>query len=90
MSLAAPSILSSTRATASSIESPEICVQPSMIGKTLVAMELPRRYGILVAGIRRGTTGKIILPIPSEPLLAGDKLLIVSSENAISSLIKGV
>ena len=68
----------------------EICVQPSMIGKTLVAMELPRRYGILVAGIRRGTTGKIILPIPSEPLLAGDKLLIVSSENAISSLIKGV
>lgn len=68
----------------------EICVQPSMIGKTLVAMELPRRYGILVAGIRRGATGKIILPVPTEPLLAGDKLLIVSSENAISSLIKGV
>ena len=68
----------------------EICVQPSMIGKNLVTLELPRRFSVLVAGIRRGPEGKIIRPNPTEPLQEGDKLLIVSSESAIPNLIRGV
>ncbi len=68
----------------------EICIQPSMVGKTLIDLALPKRFGIMVAGIRRGPQGKIHQPLPKEPLQEGDNLIIVSNESAISKLIKGV
>lgn len=68
----------------------EICVQPSMIGKSLIELALPTRFGVIVAGIRRGSPPHIIQPVPGEPLQAGDNLIIVSSETAIPKLIKGV
>jgi trk system potassium uptake protein TrkA len=68
----------------------EICIQPSMIGKTLVDLALPKRYGIMVVGIRRGSRGKIHQPQPKDPLQKDDNLIIVSSESAIPKLIKGV
>lgn len=68
----------------------EILVQPSMVGKTLVDLELPKRYGVLVVGIRRGLEGKIHQPSPVDPLLADDHLIIVSRESAIPKFIKGV
>jgi trk system potassium uptake protein TrkA len=33
----------------------EICTQPSMVGKTLIELALPKKFGIMVVGIRRGT-----------------------------------
>ncbi len=68
----------------------EICIQPSMIGKSLVDLALPKRFGVMVVGIRRGTPAKILPPSPREPLQADDNLIIVSSESAIPLLIKGV
>ncbi len=68
----------------------EIFIQPSMIGKSLVDLALPRRYGVIVVGIRRGSPPKILQPSPSAPLEADDTLIIVSSESAIPQLIKGV
>jgi len=68
----------------------EILVQPSMVGKTLVDLELPKRYGVLVVGIRRGLEGKIHQPSPVDPLLADDHLIIVSRESAIPKFIQGV
>lgn len=68
----------------------EICMQPSMVGKTLVELSLPKRFGVMVVGIRRGHQAKIIQPSPNEPLLADDNLIIVSNESAIPKLIKGV
>jgi trk system potassium uptake protein TrkA len=68
----------------------EILMQPSMVGKTLVDLELPKRYGILVVGIRRGLEGKIHQPSPVDPLLADDHLIIVSRESAIPKFIQGV
>jgi trk system potassium uptake protein len=68
----------------------EICIQPSMIGKSLIDLALPKRFGVMVVGIRRGTPGKILSPSPGEPLQADDNLIIVSSESAIPLLIKGV
>jgi trk system potassium uptake protein TrkA len=68
----------------------EILMQPSMVGKTLVDLELPKRYGILVVGIRRGVEGKIHQPSPVDPLLADDHLIIVSRESAIPKFIQGV
>jgi trk system potassium uptake protein TrkA len=68
----------------------EICIQPSMVGKTLVDLALPKRFGIMVVGIRRGPRGKIHQPQPKDPLQKDDNLIIVSSESAIPKLIKGV
>jgi len=68
----------------------EILVQPSMVGKNLIALALPKRFGIMVAAIRRGTSGRLIQPSPDEPLEAGDNLVIVSTEAAIPKLMEGV
>ena len=68
----------------------EIRIQPAMIGKNLVELALPKRFGIMVAAIRRGSPGKIVQPSPSEPLQASDHLMIISNEAAIAKLIKEV
>jgi len=68
----------------------EICVQPSMVGKTLIELSLPKRFGIMVAGIRRGNQGRIVRPAPDEPLQENENLIIVSSDQAIAKLIKDV
>jgi trk system potassium uptake protein len=68
----------------------EITIQPSMIGKNLIELALPKRYGIMVVGVRRGEHGRIFQPSPDEPLQADDNLIIVSNEQAIPKLVKGV
>jgi trk system potassium uptake protein len=68
----------------------EIRIQPDMIGKTLIELALPKKFGVLVAGIRQGDKGRVIQPSPNEPLDANDHLIIVSNEMAIARLIKGV
>ncbi len=68
----------------------EICTQPFMVGKTLVELALPKKFGVMVVGIRRNGKGKISQPSPDEPLKAEDNLIIVSHEAAIPKLIKGI
>ncbi len=68
----------------------EICVQQSMIGKTLIDLALPRNYGIMVVGIRKGKTGKIFAPKADKPLEKDYNLIIVSNESAISKLFEEV
>ena len=68
----------------------EIRIQPSMVGKNLIELALPKRFGILVAAIRRGSPDRIIQPSPHDPLQAEDNLMIVCNEAAISKFIKGV
>lgn len=68
----------------------EIKVQDSMVGKNLIELALPKRFGVVVAAIRRGGQNRILLPNPNEPLQVEDRLVVVSSEDAISKLIKGV
>jgi trk system potassium uptake protein TrkA len=67
----------------------ELQAQPAMIGKSLIDLALPRRHGIMVVAIRRGTPAKIIQPTPEEPLQQGDSLIVVSTEAAIPKLLKG-
>jgi trk system potassium uptake protein TrkA len=71
-----------------SLQLTEIIVQPSMIGKTLIELALPKRFGVLVVGIRKN--GKIHQPSPDTPLQEEDHLIIVSSEAAIPAFIDGV
>ena len=68
----------------------EIRIQPSMVGKNLIELALPKRFGILVAAIRRGSPDRIIQPSPHESLQAEDNLMIVCNETAIAKFIKGV
>ena len=67
----------------------EIRIQPAMVGKNLIELALPKRFGVMVVGIRRGDLTKILQPSPSDPLQADDNLIIVSSESAIPNLTKG-
>jgi trk system potassium uptake protein TrkA len=64
----------------------EICPPPAMVGKNLIQLELPRKFDAIVAAIRRN--GKLQRPNPNEPLSADDRLIIVSSEEAIAKLSK--
>lgn len=66
----------------------EIKVLPAMVGKSLMELELPRRFGVMVVAIRRGSPARIIQPSPASPLLEGDNLVIVSQEAAIHQLSK--
>ncbi len=68
----------------------EILVQPSMVGQNLITLALPKRFGVMVAAIRRGSPGRLVQPIPDQPLQEGDKLVIVSTEAAIPKLMEGV
>ncbi len=66
----------------------EICAQPSMIGKNLIELSLPKKFGIVVAAIRRGKETEITPPSPNEKISQGDNLIIVANEDAITKLMK--
>lgn len=66
----------------------EIAIPPSMVGKTLLELALPKRFGVMVVAIRRSSTGRILQPSPNSPLQEGDNLVIVSNESAIPLLSK--
>jgi len=59
-----------------------------MIGKNLIELELPRKYGVMVVGVRKGKSGKITPPLPEEPLKEDSNLIIVSHQESISKLVK--
>ncbi|MHB1350980.1 MAG: potassium channel family protein [Desulfobulbaceae bacterium] len=67
----------------------EITIPPAMVGRDLAQLALPKRFGVMVVAIRRGTPSRVIQPTPHEPLQEGDNLVIVSSEAAIPKLIGG-
>lgn len=66
----------------------EISIQPSMVGKNLVELALPKRFGVMVVAIRRGKPSRVVQPSPHDPLQEGDNLIMVSNEAAIPKLIK--
>lgn len=68
----------------------EISMQESMVGNTLIELALPSRFGVMVAGIRRAEDGRVVQPVPDEPLKSEDNLILVSSEESIARLVKGV
>jgi trk system potassium uptake protein TrkA len=67
----------------------EITVTPDMVGKTLIELALPKKYGIMVVAVRRGTPSSVFQPIPDEPLKEGDNLVLVSKEESIKKLMEG-
>lgn len=68
----------------------EIAMPASFVGRSLADLALPRKHGVTVVAIRRGSPGRVVRPTPTEPLDAGDALVIVSSQDAVPALLKGI
>lgn len=66
----------------------ELAAPPSFIGKTLMELGLPKKFGVMVVAIRRGDPRRITQPTPSDPLQEGDSLVVVSHEAAIPKLVR--
>ncbi|OGG96494.1 MAG: potassium transporter TrkA [Candidatus Lambdaproteobacteria bacterium RIFOXYD12_FULL_49_8] len=68
----------------------EVMVRAEIVGQNLAELKLPKRFGVLVVGVRRGPTGRILQPSPHESLQADDILLVVGNEEAIPKFLKGI
>jgi trk system potassium uptake protein TrkA len=68
----------------------EIKTPPSMVGRTLLDLKLPRRFGVTVVAVRRAQDGRgrLLIPRPDEPLQAEDILVVVAPPGAVTSLIE--
>jgi trk system potassium uptake protein TrkA len=67
----------------------ELTVHPSLVGKSLIELALPKRFGVMVVAIRRGSPSRVFQPNPESPLQADDRLIVVSNEEAITKLTQG-
>ena len=65
----------------------EIPVQPFMINKSLIELQLPDKYRIIVAGVIKDN--KLTRPIPQEKLQDGDRLLVTGNNEDIEKLLEG-
>ncbi len=64
----------------------DIQVQPFMIGKNLIDLQLPDKYNVIVAGILKDN--KYTRPLPDEKFKAGDRLLITGNNEDIEKMMK--
>ena len=72
--------------TSEDIQLLEVNVLPFMVGKDLIELALPKKYGIIIAAIKKGNV--LLKPIPNTILSAEHKLLLVCSEDAITKMIE--
>jgi trk system potassium uptake protein TrkA len=61
---------------------------PAMVGKTLIDLALPRRFGITVVAQRRSGEAKVGQPDPRRPIEAEDMLVVVAEPGAIERMLK--
>lgn len=64
----------------------EIPVQPFMKDKTLIELQLPDKFKVIVAGIIKDN--KLIRPMPQEKLQEGDRLLVTGNSDDIEKMIE--
>ncbi|MBN1336317.1 MAG: TrkA family potassium uptake protein [Deltaproteobacteria bacterium] len=71
----------------------EIRAPSILVGRTLVDLGLPRRFGLNVVAIRRVTSegpGRLLLPRPDDPIQPEDILVLVGRPGAAVDLLKRV
>jgi trk system potassium uptake protein TrkA len=64
----------------------ELKVPRAFVGRNLIDLQLPSRYGITVIALRREEIDNVIIPKPTEPLVNGDILVVVAKPHAITQL----
>jgi trk system potassium uptake protein TrkA len=69
----------------------ELKLPKSFVGRTLMELELPRRYRVTVVAVRRpDEPGSAMQPDPRAPLAGGDVLVVVSPPDAVSAMLERV
>lgn len=68
----------------------ELRTPPSMIGRTLLDLKLPRRFGVTVVAVRRAQDGRgrLLIPRPDEPLQAEDILVVVAPPGSVTPMLE--
>lgn len=66
----------------------ELLVPPALVGRKLTELELPRRFGLTVLGLRRRVEERstVVTPDPRAPLLEGEILIVVARPGAAQKL----
>lgn len=57
------------------------------VGQSLKALDLERRFGVTVLGMRRAGDERVSLPDPAEPVRESDILIVVSRSGSVSQLM---
>ncbi|PIE22785.1 MAG: potassium transporter TrkA [Planctomycetota bacterium] len=71
------------------IHAAEFAIPESFVDKTLVELELPKRFGVMVVAVRHVNKAHTMdLPDPKAKLQEGDQLVVVSKEAAIAKLLQ--
>lgn len=70
----------------------ELCTPDPFAGRTLVDLQLPRRFGLTVVALRRteGGVGRLVLPTALEPLRKDDILVVVGAPGAAQQLVEQI
>lgn len=66
----------------------EIKVPAGMVGKSLAELSIQTRYGLIVAAFRPPDSGILVRPIPDQPLVEGQSLLLLGNEKSIPKMLK--
>lgn len=63
----------------------EIAVKPEWIGKSLMELNLRKKYGINVVALKQGETIDVTID-PNQPLLEGDRLVVIAETAKLHKL----
>lgn len=68
----------------------ELAVPPAFVGRTLVELSLPKRFGVSVVAVRReqGEEGLALLPRPDEPFEEEDVLVLAAKRGSVDRMLE--
>ncbi len=66
----------------------EVLAPPNFVGKTLGALQLPRRFGVTVIAIRKGGAGALVMPSAELAFEAGDVMVLVGRERVVAQMME--
>ncbi|MEZ4438454.1 MAG: TrkA family potassium uptake protein [Polyangiaceae bacterium] len=69
----------------------ELEVPPSFVGRTLLELQLPRRYQLSVVALRRAADpGTALQPDPKHPFASGDIIVVVGPPEAAARMLERI
>lgn len=68
----------------------EIRIPESFVGRTLVELQLPRRFNVTLVAVQHASTDQVTLPSPDLRFEAGDIMIVVAQREALNALLEKV
>lgn len=66
----------------------EVSAPAAFVGHALGELQLPRRFGITVVAIRKGTSGAVVMPSADFQVETGDVLVVVAKDRAVAQMME--